>query len=141
MTSITCSGALFLAKDTKRFLFVLRNKGRTAGTWGFVGGKKEPKDITPFDTLQREIIEEVGQGIIVEKTIPLEQYVSADQTFKYNTYVVIVPKEFLPILNHEHSSYAWCEYGKFPKPLHQAVKSGLNSKIIKAKLEIILELI
>ena len=40
MTEIVCSGGLFLAKDTKRFLFLLRSQGKTAGTWGLVGGKK-----------------------------------------------------------------------------------------------------
>ena len=42
--NISCSGGLFLAKDTKRFLFLLRTKGKTAGTWGFIGGKKEDLD-------------------------------------------------------------------------------------------------
>lgn len=141
MNTITCSGGLFLAKDTKRFLFLLRNKGKTAGTWGFVGGKKEPLDQTPYDTLTREIKEEVGLLPSIIKTIPLEQYVSNDQHFRYNTYVLIVDKEFIPILNEEHTSYAWCSFDGFPKPLHQGVKSSMNSKFTRSKLEIILELI
>lgn len=141
MNIITCSGGLFLAKDTKRFLFLLRNKGKTAGTWGFVGGKKEPIDHTPYDTLSREIKEELGLLPNISKTIPLEQYVSNDQHFKYNTYVLIVESEFIPILNDEHVSYAWCSLDGFPKPLHQGVKSSMNSKFTRGKLEIILELI
>ena len=50
MNEIVCSGGLFFAKDTKRFLFLLRTQGKTAGTWGGVGGKKEPYDVTPYDT-------------------------------------------------------------------------------------------
>jgi len=50
---IIASGGLFLAKDTKRFLFLLRTQGRTAGTWGLVGGRKEPCDATPFDALKK----------------------------------------------------------------------------------------
>ena len=61
MTNIVCSGGLFLTRDTKRFLFLLRTQGKTAGTWGLVGGKKEPCDHTPYDTLKREIAEEVGK--------------------------------------------------------------------------------
>jgi len=141
MTAIVCSGGLFLAKETKRFLFLLRTKGKTADTWGFVGGKKEPRDLTPFDTLTREIYEEVGNVPTVEKMIPLEQYTSNDQSFKYNTYILLVNQEFIPKLNDEHSSYAWCEYNCFPKPLHQGVKSSLNNKSIKNKIEIILEII
>jgi 8-oxo-dGTP pyrophosphatase MutT (NUDIX family) len=141
MSTITCSGGLFLSKDTKRFLFLLRNKGKTAKTWGFVGGKKDPIDLTPYDTLTREIREEIGFLPNIEKLIPLEQYTSQDQKFNYNTYILIVDKEFIPILNEEHISYAWSSYDGFPKPLHQGVKSSLNSKAIKGKIELILELI
>ena len=55
---IIASGGIFLAKRTKRFLFLLRTQGRTAGTWGLVGGRKEPSDATPFEALKREIEEE-----------------------------------------------------------------------------------
>ena len=99
---IICSGGLFLAKDTKRFLFLLRTQGKTAGTWGFVGGKKEPIDQTPYDTLTREIQEEVGNVSNITKMIPLEQYTSNDQHFKYNTYILIV--DFL-LLNFIYSYF------------------------------------
>lgn len=138
---IVCSGGLFLSKDTKRFLFLLRTQGKTAGTWGFVGGKKEPIDQTPYDTLTREISEEVGPVSDITKMIPLEQYTSNDQHFKYNTYIILVEKEFIPTLNNEHSAYAWCDYNSYPKPLHQGVRSSLNNKSIKGKIELILNLI
>lgn len=141
MSTIVCSGGLILARDTKRFLFLLRNKGKTAGTWGFVGGKKEPIDQTPYDTLTREIGEEIGEIPPIKKVIPLEQYTSHDQHFRYNTYILIVDREFIPLLNDEHVSYAWCGYNSFPKPLHQGVKSSLNNRFVKSKLELILELI
>lgn len=141
LNQIVCSGGLFLAKETGRFLFLLRTQGKTAGTWGFVGGKKEPNDITPYDALTREIQEEVGKTPTIKKIIPLELFVSNDQNFQYNTYVLLVDREFIPNLNEEHSGYAWCNYDVYPKPLHQAVKSSLSNKIIKAKLEILLDLI
>ena len=141
LNQIICSGGLFLAKDTKRFLFLLRNQGKTAGTWGLVGGKKEPTDITLFDALTREIQEEVGKTPTIKKLIPLELFVSNDQHFQYNTYVLIVDKEFIPTLNDEHSGYAWCRFEAWPKPLHQGVKNSFNNKIIKAKLELMLELV
>lgn len=141
LNQIICSGGLFLAKDTKRFLFLLRNQGKTAGTWGLVGGKKEPTDNTLFDALTREIQEEVGKTPTIKKIIPLELFVSNDQHFQYNTYALIVDKEFIPTLNDEHSGYAWCEFEAWPKPLHQGVKNSFNNKIIKAKLELMLELI
>lgn len=141
VVKIVCSGGLFLAKDTKRFLFVQRTKEKTAGTWGLVGGKKEPQDNTIIDSLTREIKEEVGKVPNIKKIIPLELFVSNDQQFNYNTYVLLIDKEFIPILNSEHSSYAWCSYNWYPKPLHQALKLSLNNKTIKAKMEILLDLI
>jgi hypothetical protein len=141
LNQIICSGGIFLAKDTKRFLFLLRTQGKTAGTWGLVGGRKEPSDNTPYDALTREIQEEVGKVPTIKKIIPLELFVSNDQHFQYNTYVLLVDKEFIPTLNDEHSGYAWCDYENYPKPLHQGVKNSFGNKIIKAKLELLLDLI
>lgn len=141
LNQIICSGGLFLAKDTKRFMLLMRTQGKTAGTWGLVGGKKEPTDTTPVDVLRREIEEEVGCAPNIEKIVPLELFISNDQHFQYNTYVLLVDKEFIPELNCEHSGYAWCEYDAWPKPLHQAVRNSLNNKIIRAKLELLLDLL
>ena len=141
VNQIICSGGLFLSKETRRFLFLLRTQGRTAGSWGFVGGKKEPTDSTPYDTLKREIEEEIGKTPQIEKTIPLELFVSHDQKFQYNTYVLIVEHEFIPKLNGEHAGFAWCQYESWPRPLHTGVKNSLGNKIIKAKLELLIDLI
>lgn len=141
MIETVCNGGIFLSKDTKRFLLLMRAKGKTAGTWGFVGGKKEPVDKTPYEALMREVSEEIGKTPAIKKIVPLELYVSNDQNFRYNTYVVIVDKEFIPTLNDEHLSYAWCSIGNWPKPLHQAVKTSLNNKTIRTKLELLIDLI
>ena len=141
LNQVICSGGMFLAKDTRRFLFLLRTQGKTAGTWGLVGGKKEPTDNTAYDALTREIQEEVGKTPTIKKIIPLELFVSNDQHFQYNTYVLLVDREFTPTLNEEHSGYAWCDYENYPKPLHQGVKNSFTNKIIRAKLELLLDLI
>jgi len=140
MSQLICAGGIFLAQDTKRFLFLLRTQGKTAGTWGLVGGRQEPQDVTPYGTLTREISEEIGNCGNIIKTIPLELFTSSDQQFQYNTYVIIVEKEFIPTLNDEHSSYAWCSYDKWPKPLHQGVKNSLINRINRAKLTLLLEI-
>jgi 8-oxo-dGTP pyrophosphatase MutT (NUDIX family) len=138
---IVCSGGLFLAKDTGRFLLLLRTQGKTAGTWGLVGGRKEPSDTTPFDALKREIEEEIGTVDNIRKTIPLELFTSNDQNFQYNTYVVMVDNEFIPKLNSEHSGYAWCGFDNWPKPLHQGVKTSFANRVVRAKLELLLDLL
>lgn len=137
---IIASGGLFLSKKTKRFLLLLRTHGKTAGTWGFVGGRKEPNDLTPFEALKREAQEEIGTIEGIKKIIPLELFTSNDQKFQYNTYVVIVDDEFIPILNDEHSGYAWCSFDSWPKPLHQGVKNSFSNRAVRAKLELLLDL-
>lgn len=136
--SIVCSGGIILAKETKRFLFLLRNK---ESVWGFVGGQKEPQDTTPMGALNREIAEEIYSCPPIEKIVPLELYVSNDNKFFYHTYILIVEKEFTPILNGEHCGYAWVNYANWPKPLHQAVKTSLNNRANKNKIEVVLDLI
>lgn len=139
MTDITCAGAVFVARDTQRFLFLLRTQGRTANTWGIAGGKKEPEDNTLYDALLREIQEEIGFLPEISKTIPIEWYESNDQLFYYNTYVLIVENEFIPKLNEEHSGYAWVNFDNWPKPLHQGVKTTLHSKTTRTKIQTILQ--
>jgi 8-oxo-dGTP pyrophosphatase MutT (NUDIX family) len=141
MKQVVCSGGLFLAKDTKRFLFFLRAQGKTANTWGLVGGKQEDCDSYPYDTLMREVSEEAGKTPTIKKVVPLEFFSSGDQMFQYNTYVLLVDREFVPTLNSEHRGYAWCDLDSWPKPLHRGVKTCLSNKIIKTKLELLLELI
>lgn len=138
---IVCSGALFYAKSTRRFLFLLRNNGKTSGTWGIVGGKKEESDASAFDGLKREISEEIGFLPDIKKTIPLELFVSKDDRFFYHTYLMIVEDEFLPKLNSEHSGWAWSSLDSYPRPLHQGLKSSISNKVIKTKLETIFEMI
>lgn len=141
MTDIICAGGLFLAKSTQRFLFLLRAQGKTANTWGLAGGKKEPHDNTIYDTLQREIEEEIGFKPIIDKTVPIEHYASKDNQFNYNTYVLLVKEEFIPTLNKEHFGYCWVTYDNWPKQLHQGVKATLSSKTTRTKLETILDII
>ena len=70
MTEIVCSGALFYAKSTKRFMLVQRANKKHLGQWGIVGGKAEGKEL-PVEALKREISEEIGDTPTIKKFIPL----------------------------------------------------------------------
>jgi len=141
LSKIICNGGLFLSTNTKRFLLVQRTQSKTIGTWGLVGGKKEPTDLTTLDSLTREIKEEVGYTPEIKKIIPLELFTSSDQNFQYNTYILLVENEFIPKLNSEHMGYCWSMYDRWPKPLHQALKNSLHNKTIKTKIEVLLDLL
>ena len=140
MNKIIGSGALFYALNTKRFLFLHRANGKTAGTWGLVGGGTESGE-TPFEGLKREISEEVGNVPEFVKTIPLETFVSNDSKFNFHTYLIVLNEEFLPILNNEHDGYAWVTFGKWPKTLHQGLRNTLQNKTNLNKLQTLFEVI
>jgi 8-oxo-dGTP pyrophosphatase MutT (NUDIX family) len=137
---IICSGALFYALKTQRFLFLHRTAPKTGNTWGLVGGTNG-SDETPFEALKREIREEVGEAPEFVKTIPLETFVSNDSRFSFHTYLIVVREEFLPTLNTEHDGYAWVSFNKWPKPLHQGLRNTLQNKTNLAKLQTVFQVI
>jgi 8-oxo-dGTP pyrophosphatase MutT (NUDIX family) len=137
---INSSGAFFLSKSTRRFLLLQKSSGKKEGTWGLVGGKSEP-DESAWQGLQREITEEIGFFPNLIKTIPLETFVSDDSHFNFQTYICIVENEFIPKLSNEHRGWAWCEIDSWPKPVHQGIKNTVGSKITRAKIETIFDLL
>ena len=137
---IVCSGALFYAKSTRRFLLLQKATGKHRGTWGLVGGTNiEGK--TAWQGLQREIAEEVGDIPVIIKTIPLETFVSNDSVFNFHTYLCVIDNEFIPTLSSEHQGWAWCTVDGAPKPLHQGLRSSFSNKTIRTKLQTIFDIV
>lgn len=137
---IVCSGALFYAKSTKRFLLLQKSRGKHHGTWGLVGGTNLINE-NPWQGLQREIDEEIGGTPVVIKTIPLETFVSNDTVFNFHTYLCVIDQEFVPVLSDEHCGWAWVTIDLAPKPLHQGLKNSFSNKIIRTKLQTIFDII
>ena len=140
MNEIVCSGALFYSLKTKRFLFLHRRNGKHNNLWGLVGGTNEGAE-TPWEGLQREITEEIGELPSITKTMPLETFVSTDSKFQFHTYLCVVEDEFIPHLNEEHDGYAWVSFGHWPKPLHHGLRNTLQSKINLNKLQTVFQVI
>ena len=138
--SIVCSGALFYAKSTRRFLLLQKAHGKHSGTWGLVGGTNVEGE-NPWQGLQREIQEEIGSPSKILKTIPIETFVSNDTVFNFHTYLCVVEDEFLPILSDEHCAWAWAKIDSAPRPLHQGLRNSFSNKIVRTKLQTIFDLI
>jgi len=135
----TAAGVIFLALDTKRCLMQLRNtEKRFQYTWGFFGGIVEESE-TPFEALQRELIEEIGFMPELAKLNPIDIYESKDKQFYYYSFAAVVEKEFHPTLNDESAGYAWVNIGHWPQPLHQGAKVTLGKNKGTHKLEKIFE--
>jgi len=137
---IVCSGALFYAKSTRRFLLLQKATGKHRGTWGLVGGTNIEGE-TAWQGLQREIVEEVGDIPAIIKTIPLETSVSNDSVFNFHTYLCVIENEFIPILSSEHQGWAWCTVDGAPKPLHQGLRSSFSNKTIRTKLQTVFDIV
>lgn len=137
---IKAAGALFIARSTNRYLFLLRNDDTYSNTWGLVGGRVE-KDEQIIDCLNREISEEVGVIPNMIKIIPLDLYTSQDEKFEYHTFVCIVENEFIPDLNHEHKGYCWTTLDGIPKPTHPALYNSIQLSELQDKLKSINEII
>ena len=137
---IVCSGALFYAKSTRRFLLLQKATGKHRGTWGLVGGTNIEGE-TAWQGLQREIAEEVGDIPVIIKTIPLETFVSNDSVFNFHTYLCVIDNEFIPTLSSEHQGWAWCTVDGAPKPLHQGLRSSFSNKTIRTKLQTVFDIV
>jgi len=137
---IVCSGALFYAKSTRRFLLLQKAHGKHTGTWGLVGGTNL-QDENPWQGLQREVQEEIGSMPVVIKTIPLETFVSNDKIFNFHTYLCVIQDEFLPVLSDEHCAWAWSTIDYAPKPLHQGLRNSFSNKTIRTKLQTVFDIV
>jgi len=125
-------GALVYSIKTKRYLFLLRNQKRHAGSGGLVGGGVEVGE-SPSTALHREIQEEIKLESYTQ-LIPLEKFTSDAGTFEYHTYLVTVEDEFVPQLNDEHRGYAWTSIQDHPKPLHPGVWRTFNFQVVLDKI-------
>jgi len=130
---LEAAGALVYAKNTKRYLFLLRDGAKYSGSWGIPGGKiNEGERIT--EALYREIIEETRVDLSQRKTIPIETFTSDNHTFVYYTFLISVDDEFIPTLNDEHRGYAWTNLIDHPKPLIPGVWRTFKFKVIIDKI-------
>lgn len=137
---IVCSGALFYAKSTRKFLLVQKANGKHEGTWGLVGGTNLQNE-NPWQGLQREVQEEIGQFPTVIKSLPLETFVSNDKVFNFHTYLCVLEAEFMPVLSEEHCGWGWFDLQHLPKPLHNGLALSLRNKVMQTKIQTIVDVI
>ena len=125
------AGVFFYAKNSNRFLFLLRSDSKNQGNWGLPGGKIE-NDETLLEGVQRECMEELDYFPEHAHLIPIQKFVNNQLT--YHTFFCEVADEFIPKLNYEHCGYAWVGDNQYPKPLHPGLFSTVNFDVVREKL-------
>lgn len=114
------AGCLLFSVDTGRFCLGLRGLREVnyPNHWGIWGGKCEPGE-RPEHTALRELGEEAGYFGEID-LVPMLVNINGNRA--YFNYLGVVPHEFTPKLNWEHSDYTWVKYGRWPRPLHPGLR-------------------
>ena len=106
------------------------------GYWNVIAGQVE--DDEGFDAAAaRELMEEAAlaaplRDLGVQQTYEVQAefrhlYPSGEYTVTIRSYVVEAPRNWEPVLNHEHDTYRWCEVEDAAALAHwPEVKAGLR---------------
>ena len=127
-------GTFIYCTTTHRYLFLLRNTKKYAGTWGLAGGGIEAGEQL-LSSLHRELNEELGYDFSQTKVIPIEKFTSDNGRFTYHTFLIPIDEEFVPILNSEHRGFCWVGLEDHPKPLHPGVWRTINFSSVVDKIK------
>lgn len=115
------AGVLFYAADTGRLLFLKRGPhGDRPGTWCCPGGGVEQGE-TPEEAARRETREEVGYDEPYD-LLPMTSL--EDDGFVFHNHMAVVPREFEPQLNDEHTDYVWSD--QMPDPIHPKLQEAIQ---------------
>lgn len=126
------AGCIFLAKDTGRILIAHRSDAvEQPNTWGGWGGAINRGE-SPVEAVRREVVEEADYHDHYDLE-PL--YVFQKGTFKYHNFLVVVDHEFAPDLNWETQGFQWCEWGRWPQPLHFGLVALFNDAASVSKIQ------
>ena len=118
------AGCIPMAQDTGRYLIPLRSaEVEQPFTWGTIGGAIDANE-DPLNAAVREFKEETEYKGNILMSRHIHQFQKDD--FVYNTFVILLPEEFKPILNWESRDAQWFDHGDWPHPLHFGLEEIIN---------------
>lgn len=114
-----------------KVLFVKRagTEENWPNTWSWPGGKADDGE-TPAQCAARECKEEIGRDCDPDKLTEFETK-RTPYGWDHTTFLHPVDEAFDPVLNGEHSEFAWAAPEEAPDPIHPGVKATLDAMIAK----------
>lgn len=123
--SVSASGCIILAKDTKRILLGQRGThGDFPLTWASIGGCMEEGE-GPKQACRREVMEETGYS---DQMTLLPLMVFKDGDFTYYNHLAIVPWEFEAVRCEENNALTWFKFNDWPSPRHPGFQKLLENR-------------
>ena len=108
MKQVLCSGGFIVKGDL--YLFGKREPGKdwAPGLWDIVGGKARKRE-TPFQTLEREILEETGISVHAAEMVRTMEVKDeqGNHLFTYHIFVVTAYTGTPVNCSPEHTSLQW----------------------------------
>lgn len=105
----TGAGVLLMAKDTKRWLVVLRSQEvNEPETWSIPGGAIDDNE-KPMSAALREVKEELGYTGWVSNMKLVYTFKNPNGRFRYYNFVGMVDDEFEPTLDWENDGFKWVD--------------------------------
>jgi 8-oxo-dGTP pyrophosphatase MutT (NUDIX family) len=87
------AGVFFYAKNTQRFLYLLRTDNKNPGNWGIPGGKIE-KNESCFESAQREFYEEASFKLDLTKITSKNNFLFNKNGKITNIYIIKSTQQF-----------------------------------------------
>ena len=128
------AGVFFYAKNTQRFLYLLRTDNKNPGNWGIPGGKIEWGESSEA-ALRREILEETGLRVRDVSFVMAQDSIFSKEFYREAHFVLLnytcqVDSEGgqQVLLNSEAQEFCWIELGSaWELDLNQATRALLRA--------------
>ena len=129
------AGTLFV-DPTGYVLLLLRSskEGNYAGHWGLPGGGVDDGE-SDERAATREAREEMGDQAPTGPKRHLHQCVTPND-WTFTTFAQPCDVRFAPVLNEEHTGFAWAKLDMLPAPIHPSIEAMLKQCRVKDGVEL-----
>jgi 8-oxo-dGTP pyrophosphatase MutT (NUDIX family) len=129
------AGTIFVEPEGHILLLLRSSKeGNYAGHWGLPGGGVDAGE-TPESAATREAREEMGDQAPTGRKRLLDQR-RTPNNWIFHTFAQACDNRFVPVLNEEHTGYAWAKLGMLPSPIHPSIEATLKECRVKDGAEL-----